>query len=80
MLEFIIALLLSLGFNIQNDTKLPEIDAATMEIIRADGMYNELGGDKEFDALFKSSSSNPEDNIVIGVDPNPVQAEEEGHS
>ena len=73
MLEFIIALLLSLGFQPEDPSSLPELDAKTMDIIRADGKYEELGGDKEYQSIFGSgdTGTNGEDNIVITIDPNP---------
>ncbi len=73
MLEFIIAFLLSLGYNLEDKSNLPDMDSKTMDLIRSDASYESLGGDKEFQTLYDNSdgTSIPEDNIVIGIDPNP---------
>lgn len=75
MLEFIIALLLSFGFQADEKVNLSDLDSATMDKIRADEKYEELGGDLEFNSLFKPDGNDqkPEDAIIIGVDPNPPQ-------
>ncbi|HNQ61863.1 MAG TPA: hypothetical protein PKJ62_05700 [Bacteroidia bacterium] len=74
MLEFIIALLMSLGLY-SGDMDALKLDAASIDIIKANAAYEEFGGDKEFDSLFKSETS--QDQIVIGIDPNPPSQEEE---
>ena len=70
MLEFIIALLLSLGFNVEGRSSLPKLDAATADLIRAEGRYEELGGNQEFQTFY-IPASNGEDSIVPTIDPNP---------
>ncbi|TAH38803.1 MAG: hypothetical protein EYC69_14045 [Bacteroidetes bacterium] len=78
MLEFIIALLLSLGINVGDKSSLPLLDADTMNMVQSDSRYQELGGDQEFEALFKQtdSGSNGEDDIVPTIDPNPSDEKE----
>ena len=75
MLEFIIALLLSFGFQADEKVNLSDLDSATMDKIRADEKFEELGGDLEFNSLFKpdEGNSSPEDDIVITIDPNPAE-------
>jgi len=68
MLEFIIALMMSLGLY-SGDMENVKLDAASIDIIKADAAYTEYGGDQAFDDLKKSSNS--QDQIVIGIDPNP---------
>jgi hypothetical protein len=77
MLEFIIALLLALGYNLEDKTTLPELSPETMDVIRADDMYEKLGGDKEFNAVFSTGNDEvkPQDDIVIGIDPDPAEEE-----
>lgn len=73
MLEFIIAILLSLGYNLEDKTIPQDLDADTLKMIQTDAEYEKLGGDLEFQTLYSSGegSKDPEDNIVIGIDPNP---------
>jgi len=68
MLEFIIALLMSLGLY-SGDKENLKLDASSRDIIKADGAYQEYVGDVAFEDFLKSS--NPQDQIVIGIDPNP---------
>ena len=75
MLEFIIALLLSLGINVGDKSSMPKLDAETMNIVQADSRYEELGGDQAFQSIMNQENLYPksEDEIVVTVDPNPIE-------
>jgi hypothetical protein len=73
MLEFIIALLLSLGIQFDDASSMSKLDSETMDKVHAESKYQELGGDKEYDRLFGSIG---DDHIVVTTDPNPPSTEE----
>lgn len=68
MLEFIIALLLSLGIQFDDASSMSKLDSETMDKVHAESKYQELGGDKEFTNIFGSKG---EADIVVTSDPNP---------
>ncbi len=76
MLEFIIALLLSWGYNLDSKSNLSNLDPEIMKIIQSDENYDKLGGDKEFLLINNSDkeTSGGYDNIVVTSDPNPEEA------
>ena len=75
MLEFIIALLLSLGINVRDKSSIPNLDNETINIVQSDPKYGALGGNEAFQTLLRNQDSNSkgEDDIVVTVDPNPIE-------
>ncbi len=67
MLEFIIAFLLSLGYNLEDKSNLPDMDSKTMDLIRSDASYESFGGDKELQILFDSGTNESSSTVTSSI-------------
>jgi hypothetical protein len=75
MLEFIIAFLLSIGYNVDSGLELQKLEPDVLEKIRSSEEFEKYGGEEEFNSILKldDNEENSEDAVVVMPDVNPVE-------
>lgn len=75
MLEFIIALLLSIGYNVDGSLELQKLKPDVLEKIRSSEEFEKYGGEEEFNSLLNNSKEedDSEEQVVVMPDVNPVE-------
>ncbi len=73
MLEFIIALLLSIGYNLDSGLELQKLEPDVLEKIRSSEEFERYGGEEEFEKLSLTGYEEPEEQIIPTTEVNPVE-------
>lgn len=73
MLEFIIALLLSIGYNVDGSFELQKLKPDVLEKIRSSEEFEKCGGEEEFKKLSVTGYEDPEEQVIPTTEVNPVE-------